>query len=414
MEKLKLSVSSPVEGADRFWNRQAEIRLLTELLDQGEHVQLIAQRRIGKTSLMREVARRIKDRYICLFVDLQKHESPADAIAALSAETQPYRDLWGKTKSLFSNILSAVADHVDSLNVHEITLRFRDGMVGEDWKVKGDGLFNVLASAEPEIVIFMDEVPILVNRILKGDGETITPAGRREVDRFLSWLRDNCHRHRGKIRVVLTGSIGLSPILHQAGLSATINHFTPLTLSPWSDETAIGCLHALANDKRIKLDDGVCEGIVQRLGCCIPHHVQMFFWLAYSNSVHHEKNTISLSDIDTVYATNMLGIRGHTELSHYEERLRMVLGSELASLAFNLLTVAAVQRELTIQQARKINAEYSIQGWQRDEALNEVLGILEHDGYLCLASENTYVFVSCLLRDWWFARFGSLAIAGGK
>ena len=93
-------VSSPVEGDNQFWDRQAEIRLFAELLDQGEHVQLIAQRRIGKTSLMREVIRLIEGRYTCLFVDLQKDSSPADAIAALSAATQPYQDLWGKTKGL--------------------------------------------------------------------------------------------------------------------------------------------------------------------------------------------------------------------------------------------------------------------------------------------------------------------------
>ena len=69
----------------------------------------------------------------------------------------------------------------------------------------------MLASGERDVVIFLDEVPILVNRILKGDDGLITPARRREADLFLSWLRDNSLRHRGKVRVVITGSIGLEP-----------------------------------------------------------------------------------------------------------------------------------------------------------------------------------------------------------
>ena len=80
-----------MEGDDQFWDRQAETRLFIELLDQGEHVQLIAQRRIGKTSLMRQVVHLIEDRYTCLFVDLQKHGSSADAIAALVPQRNPTR-----------------------------------------------------------------------------------------------------------------------------------------------------------------------------------------------------------------------------------------------------------------------------------------------------------------------------------
>ena len=356
-EKLKLIVGSPVEGDDQFWDRRAETRLFTELLDQGEHVQLIAQRRIGKTSLMRQVIHLIEHRYTCLFVDLQKHGSPEDAIAALSAATQPYQDLWGKTKGLFKNILSTVKDNFESLSAYEVTLRFRDGMVGEDWLLRGDALFNVLASGERDVVIFLDEVPILVNRILKGDDGLITPARRRDADRFLSWLRDNSLRHHGKVRVVITGSIGLGPILRQAGLSATINNYTPLQLDPWDNETAKGCLNALAKGKRLNIDEEACQAMVQRLGCCIPHHVQMFFWLAYDDCVHREASSISLADVERVYETKMLGIRGHSELSHYEERLRMVLGKDMAALAFNLLTVAAVKGQLTVQDAYRVNAE---------------------------------------------------------
>ena len=122
-------------------------------------------------------------------------------------------------------------------------------------------------------------------------------------------------------------------------------------------ETAKGCLQALARGKRIKIDEEACEAMVQRLGSCIPHHVQLFFWLAYCDCVHREANKISLADVETVYQKDMLGIRGHSELSHYEERLRMVLGKDMAVLAFNLLTVAAVKGQLTMQKAHHVSKE---------------------------------------------------------
>jgi len=95
MKKLKRAVGNFVTG-DKFWDREEDIILFTELLDDGAHILMAAPRRIGKTSLMREIAIRIQDKYYCLHVDLQKAESPADAIAELRKSTHPHKDLWEK------------------------------------------------------------------------------------------------------------------------------------------------------------------------------------------------------------------------------------------------------------------------------------------------------------------------------
>ena len=58
----------------------------------------------------------------------------------------------------------------------------------------------------------------MVNRLLKGDDYRITPERRAEADRFMSWLRAASIRHQGKVRIVVSGSIGFEPILRQAQL----------------------------------------------------------------------------------------------------------------------------------------------------------------------------------------------------
>ena len=55
MEKLVGVIGNYVEG-DRFWGREMELDHLLELIDEGANVSIIAQRRIGKTSLMHEAA----------------------------------------------------------------------------------------------------------------------------------------------------------------------------------------------------------------------------------------------------------------------------------------------------------------------------------------------------------------------
>ena len=56
---LRKAGANWVEG-DRFYNRESELEALTERMGEGIHTLLTAQRRMGKTSLVRELLRRLK------------------------------------------------------------------------------------------------------------------------------------------------------------------------------------------------------------------------------------------------------------------------------------------------------------------------------------------------------------------
>ncbi len=81
--KLKQAYGNWVEG-DRFWDRESDTKLLIDKLDEGAHILLVAQRRMGKTSIMKEIKRQLNGRYTCLFVDLQKASFAEDAIVEIS------------------------------------------------------------------------------------------------------------------------------------------------------------------------------------------------------------------------------------------------------------------------------------------------------------------------------------------
>jgi uncharacterized protein len=400
---LKRTVGNWVDG-DRFWDREVEMELFIEQLEEGAHLLLVAQRRIGKTSLMHEAARLIQDRFLCLHVDLQEAASAADAIAELSVATKRYQPLWSKTKAIFANIAKTTTETIDSLQVADLKVTLRSGLTEGDWRDKGDRLFAMLADSDKPVVIFLDEVPILVSRLLKGEDYAITPERRTQADAFMSWLRANSLKHQGKIRLVVTGSIGLEPILKQAGLSATINHFAPFELGPWTAEAAQGCIAALAEEYGLGFEEGTIDHMVERIGICIPYHVQLFFEQIYQSCRLRSIQTVSKELVAEIYDRKMLSTRGHAELSHLEERLKMVLGPSLHPLALDLLTEAAVTGHLTPEAAAIFGKEYAIANEiaRPEDVLREVLNILEHDGYL-RKDGATYVFVSMLVKDWWYA-----------
>ncbi|MGK7911257.1 MAG: hypothetical protein AB4050_07205 [Synechococcus sp.] len=402
VDKLKRTVGNYVTG-NRFFGREAELELFEESLDSGDHLLLVAQRRMGKTSLMHEVSRRISDRYICLHIDLQDAKDAADAIAELSVATREHKPLWIKTQDLFANTLDGLAQSVGSIQVSELKIKLRGGLSPGDWQSKGNRLLDILASSEQPVAIFCDEVPILVSRMLKGSDYSMTNERKEEAELWMSWLRRNCLQHQGTLRFVVTGSIGLEPLLRKAGLSATINHLTPFDLKAWSVNVACACWDALANEVQLTFEDDVQQRMAALLGVCIPYHVQMFFSHLYQHCRKNSLETISLDLAERIYQQDMLGVRGHADLSHLEERIKMVLSVKQHPLTLELLTEAAVVGQLTPAAAQMICQDYGEVG--EDSSLIEILGILKHDGYL-IQRDACYEFESNLLRDWWKNHYG--------
>ncbi|KKL51383.1 hypothetical protein LCGC14_2296030, partial [marine sediment metagenome] len=405
MGKLKQAVGKWVCG-DEFWDREADVELFIERVEAGGHLLLVAQRRMGKTSLMREVARRLQDSYICLFVDLQKAKGGPDAVVELGLAVHPHKSLWQKARGALGSACTKALDRIEKIGGDEIAVTLRAGVTAGDWASKADRLLATIAAAGTPVLLLLDEVPIMVNRLLRGRDGAVTAEGKRLADEFLSWLRQNSIRHQGTIRMVLSGSIGLEPVLHQAGLSATINTFEPFELRPWDESVARGCLQALANQYNLELDEEVAVEMVDRLGCCIPHHVQLFFAQLRYRCVRAGRDRPVLADVEAAYEEDMLGSRGHAELTHYEERLRLVLGAEEFPLALEMLTEASVTGRLTREALEALQGRYALGEEPASEAEKRILWILEHDGYL-RPDEEGYAFVSTLLRDWWRRRHGS-------
>ncbi len=394
-----------VDG-DQFFDRDAELEALTERVKDGTHTLLTAQRRMGKTSLVRELLRRLKGEgcFEPIFVDLEGARTPADAIAEIGVRSKSVQGVEHKLKSWLANTLREAVGRVDTLAVSEVQVKLRAGIDAGNWQQKGDEVFAALAEDDRPVVLAIDELPILVNRLLKGDDYFITPERKQAVDEFLSWLRKNGQEHRSRVCLILSGSVSLEPILQQAGLSAHANIFSPFDLKPWDDETATACLMALAATYDLDFSPDICKNMCRRLRCQIPHHVQQFFDNLYEHLRRTNRREASLEDVDRVYTTEMLGVRGQMDLEHYESRLRMVLGDKSYPVALDILTEAAVNDGLLHSDAINQYYEY-FQAESDPVSIKDILSVLEHDGYLARQGED-YRFVSGLLEAWWHARHG--------
>ena len=404
--QLRKAGANWVDG-DRFFDREAELQDLRERVRDGTHTLLTAQRRMGKTSLVRELLRQLDDEgdFATIFVDLEAANDPADAVAEIAIQARSVQGAWTRIRSGFANQLRDARDHIEELGLLELKVKLRAGIDAGNWQQQGDQVFAALASSEKPVVLAIDELPILVNRLLKGPNYRMTYARKAAADQFLAWLRKNGQEHRDSVVLIVSGSVSLEPVLRQAGLSAHANIYSPLELHPWSHDTAALCLATLARTYGLTLPGEVGTEICRRLRCCVPHHVQQFFDYLHQHLRRNGRTTATIEDVALVYERELLSVRGQIDLEHYEVRLRMVLGDKGYGTALELLTEAAVNDGLLTDKAVGSYRYAPESSSDAAVAIEDVLYSLEHDGYLQRQADG-YMFVSGLLEDWWRARHG--------
>ena len=395
---------------ENFFDRRAELEALEERVREGTHTLLTAQRRMGKTSLVRELQRRLAERgdFEVVFVDLEAATDPADAIAEIGVQTKPVRAAWDRIMTVFANLVKDAGARIEELSIADLKVKLRAGIDAGNWPRQGDAIFSALAECDRPVVLAIDELPILVNRLLKDETGHVTPEGKREVDAFLSWLRKMGQAHRGRVMLILSGSVSLEPLLEQAGLSAQANIFSPYDLKPWSEETAVSCLEALAESYDVGIPPEACRDMCRRLRCCIPHHIQMFFDRMHDHLRSAGRREASMEDVGWVYMREMQGVRGQVDLQHYEGRLETVLGRAGYTVALEILTATAVDGDIGAETVDRYRNWFSTRDAHNEDGaplVDHVLHVLQHDGYL-ESSGGGYRFVSGLLEDWWRSRYG--------
>ena len=395
---LRQAGSNWVEG-DRFFDRAADLQALERRVDNRAHTLLTAQRRMGKTSLIRELFRRFEEngKYRAVFVDLEAARNPEDAVAEIAVQCRKLQSIWRDVRRLFGR----VAANIDEVTIANLRIRLRSQVDAGNWAQRGDELFEILAKSDQPAVLAIDELPMLVTALLKDEKFEATPERLRATEAFLGWLRKNGQAYGRKIPMIVSGSVGLQPILQESGLSAYANIFSPLELRPWTAEVAQDCLKELAKTDGVVLPRAVKREICHLLRCCVPHHVQQFYFYLFERLQRESRRKATLSDVGQVYQEELLGMSGQVDLNHYETRLNLVLGPQGYWIARELLTDAAVHGGMLHDDSikRLANSLTTSQG-DSVKAVRDVLRVLEHDGYLARHSDG-YSFVSGLVQDWW-------------
>lgn len=393
---MKLSTGRPVSGDD-FFDRENELKLLESLVCDGNHVLLTGQRRMGKTSVARELGRRLQNRgWVFLFTDVQGATCPEDVIARIAEAVHPIRSI---SSAFAATMKRWFTENLDEISAIEFRVKIRAGLNSRTWQHHGKQLFDDCAAHDHPVLLVIDELPIFLKTVLdENDGD-------RRADEFLSWLRYVRQSSENRSPVFLvSGSIGLAPLVTRLGIPDRINDLHDFRLKPWSRKASIECFEHLANDTGLSIDDDVANAVYETLGIGIPFHLQSFCAHLKKFALMQGLDRVTAEDVGEVYRTELLGPAGQKDLVHYETRLKDGMDDECYEMAMEILAEAATQERFTTDARRCLEQWYSQVMTDAPGRIVEALDVLVHDGYL-EAQEDVHRFPFRILKDWWAVRF---------
>lgn len=391
---MEIRIGPPVSGDDYFRRPALEERLTRSL--RRNHVSLLAPRRTGKTSLLTRLRDSSPENELRCLINLEKCLDPASWMTAMLQPLTVPETRWGEIGQRVKRAL----DKLDGIEIPAAgRLKFRK----DGWEAPAAQVLEMLEALKSPVVFLLDEFPILVSAMARADPETCRSA--------LHWFREWRQRTAdGPVRFLVTGSIGLEPVVKRYDLWDTVNDFTDRELPPLSAEEAGDLLRQLLAGAGIELPAPLLKYAVAKLEPPWPYFVQLIAGGLEETLDVGEAGAVPSEDlIDRVYRDEIVAGPRNKYTVHMWERLKRIFDAREQPVARVLLREASrSDAGLSRDQIEAIAAE-ALPG---DDVLSEedllfVLDVLKHDAYLRqdVDGDQRTRFFSAVLRDYWIRRY---------
>jgi hypothetical protein len=351
---------------------------------------LLAPRRVGKTSLLRALVKRVDTDGSAVGVyasvaaatsETQFVQTVLNAIYATKRGRKLKRGIVARALGLGRGVKSVkiVGSGVD--------LETRT----PPWQEDADRAFAAIVTSKVPLLILIDELPVLVLALGKSD-----PSGAR-VRAFLQWFR-NLRQHpdgAATLRFVLAGSIALDNVTRRHRLTDTINDLRLWPLGPFASSAAHEFLGKLATSYKLELTPELRGAICGAAEWLIPYHLQVIF----STLREHAKTSPPTTGMLGAVIESLIDRR--TYFSYWDERLHDSLGAPSDAIARALLATCAQAPEGATSSAMSQTIAAQVpDAVERASALTWIIDVLSNDGYL-IEHEGRWRFRSGLLRRYW-------------
>jgi AAA+ ATPase superfamily predicted ATPase len=367
-------------------------RLVARLWDtlEGRSVVLTAERRMGKTSVLKKLEAQPLKGFVTIRRDLENISSPLEFVERLFDDIKSQLN-W---KEQGTNYFKSFVQYLEGIDIKIMGSGFKlPERAKSHWKILLEKILEDLTIAinkdQQKIVFLWDELPLMIDKIRENEGEKVA------MD-FLDSLR-YLRQTYNNVRMVYTGSIGLHHVLtklKKAGYSnAPTNDMETIEVPPLSPVDANDlCRRLLLGEKIVPENSEDTVNMLTEGVDYVPFYIHSLVKeLKYEQSVN--------PDIVKALIQKAI-VNNNWELSHFNERIDTYYDANLCPLIRAILDILAVQ-EKSLRFVDLINLLKIEITDLNSEQVREVLKLLRQDHYLQRNEQGEEGFYFSLIKRWW-------------
>jgi hypothetical protein len=353
-------------------------------------VLLAADRRVGKTSVLRKMCAEPPHGWEPVFLDVGKVHSTTEFAELVSAEVQTRLHHWKRPSRRAASLLQSLGG-IETDGVFRLPDRQR--RPERYWKElltnTIEDLVEQQETAEKRVAFFFDEMAWMLAAIAEREGEH---RGAEVLD-VLRGLRQTWTTGQG-FRMLLSGSIGMHHILRVVGeRSAPLNDMIKVELPPLGRAEAADLAGRLISGEALRGDPDQAVQAVADETAGYPYYIH---WIVYRLAA--ESRLATPEHVRGVTHRALTDPADPWDLRNYRSRIPQYYPHDGALPLVLLDAVAASEGPVPFPRIRSA-AERS--GEHDVERVRELLRLLVLDYYLTRDAEGSYSFRLPFLRRWW-------------
>ncbi len=385
---MKNVLGSPARRNDFFY-RENEISNILHALEKGENMQIAAPRRVGKTSILHYFVDNSKKfkQFKFINIDVQSCTSTNSYYKRILEELLKL-DLLQTGKSFFQKVI----DKIKSVNIIGIGGFELNHSEKNNYYNDVKTLLENIQLEKQTLVLLIDEFSIALNNIYskeKIEGAKYFLDTNRE-------LRINYHISEN-VKFILTGSIGLNSLVERFELPTTINDLSSISVSPLSKKKGFEFAEQILDAENLKYTNENINYLLEKIHWLIPYFIKVMIYECRQIALEEETDKISNEIIDYAFQ-QAIDFKYNNFYNHYLTRLKSSFKNNELKFLKEVLKEACEKEDISDSRTQDLAAKYEV-----EEIRRNLLRTLTFDGYLAHNKpENTYYFVSPLLKMWWY------------
>lgn len=368
--------------------RDQLILTLWESIEQQSLI-ITAERRIGKTTVIKKMRAEPVAGWVPVFQDLERYHSAAEFAMSVYKEIREF--LGGKGKAM-----RRAKEWFTAMGGTEIGGLFKLPEKSDaHWKDiltrSIEDLISENDATGPRLLFLWDEMPFMLASIRDREGEQTA----MEVLDLLRALRQT----HARLRMVITGSIGLHHVLTSLKKknysNSPVNDMLAIDVPPLDEADAITLATQLIQGEALVSPDtaGAAAAIAHEADC-FPFYIHHIVRALKIKGLPANPETIA-----QVVAFQLVDANDPWELLHYRERIPNYYQDDEKTVLLVLDQLATQTKAASVNELLAMLKGAS--SFDDRERLLHVLSLMERDHYLKKDAEGQYQFRFPLISRWW-------------